>query len=353
MRHMETIIKKIDKNDKNTDIIGEAGRILKEGGLVAFPTETVYGLGADALNEDAAKKIYAAKGRPSDNPLIIHITNMKALEKIVTEIPEKAEKIAEKYWPGPLTMIFNKSEVVPYGTTGGLDTVAVRMPVHEIAREVIDAGGGYIAAPSANTSGRPSPTNAEHVAEDLTGRIDMIVDGGPVQIGVESTILDVTVEPPMILRPGAITKEMMEDVIGEVAVDKTLIKPDSKIVPKAPGMKYRHYAPKADLTIIEGPTEKVVEEINRLAKEKADAGYKVGVIGTEETVEKYVTGDVKCIGTRSDENTIAANLFGILREFDDDTVDFIYSESFDTAGIGSAIMNRLLKAAGHHIEKLV
>lgn len=353
MRHMETIIKKIDKNDKNTDIIGEAGRILKEGGLVAFPTETVYGLGADALNEDAAKKIYAAKGRPSDNPLIIHITNMKALEKIVTEIPEKAEKIAEKYWPGPLTMIFNKSEIVPYGTTGGLDTVAVRMPVHEIAREVIDAGGGYIAAPSANTSGRPSPTNAEHVAEDLTGRIDMIVDGGPVQIGVESTILDVTVEPPMILRPGAITKEMMEDVIGEVAVDKTLIKPDSKIVPKAPGMKYRHYAPKADLTIIEGPTEKVVEEINRLAKEKADAGYKVGVIGTEETVEKYVTGDVKCIGTRSDENTIAANLFGILREFDDDTVDFIYSESFDTAGIGSAIMNRLLKAAGHHIEKLV
>lgn len=350
---METIIKKIDKNDKNTDIIGEAGRILKEGGLVAFPTETVYGLGADALNEDAAKKIYAAKGRPSDNPLIIHITNMKALEKIVTEIPEKAEKIAEKYWPGPLTMIFNKSEVVPYGTTGGLDTVAVRMPVHEIAREVIDAGGGYIAAPSANTSGRPSPTNAEHVAEDLTGRIDMIVDGGPVQIGVESTILDVTVEPPMILRPGAITKEMMEDVIGEVAVDKTLIKPDSKIVPKAPGMKYRHYAPKADLTIIEGPTEKVVEEINRLAKEKADAGYKVGVIGTEETVGKYVTGDVKCIGTRSDENTIAANLFGILREFDDDTVDFIYSESFDTAGIGSAIMNRLLKAAGHHIEKLV
>ena len=311
MGHMETIIKKIDKNDKNTDIIGEAGRILKEGGLVAFPTETVYGLGADALNEDAAKKIYAAKGRPSDNPLIVHITNMKALEKIVTEIPEKAEKIAEKYWPGPLTMIFNKSAIVPYGTTGGLDTVAVRMPVHEIAREVIDAGGGYIAAPSANTSGRPSPTNAEHVAEDLTGRIDMIVDGGPVQIGVESTILDVTVEPPMILRPGAITKEMMEEVIGEVAVDKTLIKPDSKIVPKAPGMKYRHYAPKADLTIIEGPMEKVVEEINRLAKEKADAGYKVGIIGTEETVGKYVTGDVKCIGPRSDENTIAANLMTI------------------------------------------
>ena len=350
---METIIKKIDKKQDYKDTIGEAGRILKEGGLVAFPTETVYGLGADALNEDAAKKIYAAKGRPSDNPLIIHITNMKALEKIVSEIPEKAKKVADKYWPGPLTMIFNKSAIVPYGTTGGLDTVAVRMPVHEIAREVIDAGGGYIAAPSANTSGRPSPTKAEHVAEDLNGRIDMIVDGGPGQIGVESTILDVTVEPPMILRPGAVTREMMEDIIGEVAVDKTLIKPDSKTVPKAPGMKYRHYAPRADLTIIEGPVEKVVEEINRRAKEKTAAGYKVGVIGTEETIDRYLSGDVKCIGTRTDETTIAANLFGILREFDDDAVDFIYSESFDTAGIGSAIMNRLLKAAGHHIETLV
>lgn len=353
MKTMKTIIEKIDKNQQNTDIIREAGRILKEGGLVAFPTETVYGLGADALNEDAAKKIYAAKGRPSDNPLIIHITNMKALEKIVSGIPEKARKVAEKYWPGPLTMIFNKSEIVPYGTTGGLDTVAVRMPVDEIAREVIDAGGGYIAAPSANTSGRPSPTTAQHVAEDLTGRVDMIVDGGAVKIGVESTILDVTVEPPMILRPGAITKEMFEEVIGEVTVDRTLIKPDSKQVPKAPGMKYRHYAPKADLTIIEGPLEKVVKEINKRAGEKADAGYKVGVIGTEETVADYQTGDVKCIGTRTDESTIAANLFRILREFDDDKVDYIYSESFDTAGIGSAIMNRLLKAAGHHIEKLV
>lgn len=353
MKIMKTIIEKVDKNQQNTDVIREAGRILKEGGLVAFPTETVYGLGADALNEDAAKKIYAAKGRPSDNPLIIHITNMKALEKIVSEIPEKAKKIAEKYWPGPLTMIFNKSEIVPYGTTGGLDTVAVRMPVDEIAREVIDAGGGYIAAPSANTSGRPSPTTAQHVAEDLTGRVDMIIDGGAVEIGVESSILDVTVEPPMILRPGAITKEMFEKVIGEVAVDRTLIKPDSKQVPKAPGMKYRHYAPKADLTIIEGPLDKVVKEINKRAEEKIDAGYKVGVIATEETVEDYLAGDIKCIGTREDESTIAANLFRILREFDDDRVDYIYSESFDTAGIGSAIMNRLLKAAGHHIEKLV
>ena len=346
---MKTIIKKIDKTQKDTDIIAEAGRILKEGGLVAFPTETVYGLGADALNEDAAKKIYAAKGRPSDNPLIVHIANMEALDKITTSIPAAAKVIADAYWPGPLTMIFDKSEVVPLGTTGGLDTVAVRMPSHEIAREVIEAGGGYIAAPSANTSGRPSPTTAQHVEEDMNGKIDMIVDGGMVDIGVESTILDMTVTPPMILRPGAITREMLEELIGEVSVDKTLINPDSKKAPKAPGMKYRHYAPKAELTIVEGPIQKVVEEINRLTKEKMEAGCKVGIIGTEETIGQYVAGDVKSIGTRENEATIASHLYGILREFDNDGVDYIYSEAFATAGIGRAIMNRLLKAAGHHV----
>lgn len=349
---MKTIIKKITKNQNNTDIIKQAGDILKSGGLVAFPTETVYGLGADALNEQAAKKIYAAKGRPSDNPLIVHITNMEALDKITEYIPQEARIVADAYWPGPLTMIFRKSEIVPMGTTGGLNTVAVRMPSHEIAREVIDAGGGYIAAPSANTSGRPSPTAAEHVQEDLSGRIDMIVDGGAVEIGVESTILDMTVTPPMILRPGAITREMLNEVIGEVAVDKTLMNPNSKKAPKAPGMKYRHYAPKADLTVIEGELDRVADEINRLAQEKLSEGYKVGIIGTEETVGKYPFGDVKCIGTREDEATIASHLFGILREFDNDGVEYIYSESFDSEGIGSAIMNRLLKAAGQHIIRL-
>ena len=332
IKNMRTIIEKVNKNELNTEIIKEAGRILKEGGLVAFPTETVYGLGADALNEDAARKIYAAKGRPSDNPLIIHITNMDALGKITRNVSEKAKKVAQHYWPGPLTMIFDKSEIVPYGTTGGLDTVAVRMPVHDVAKEVIDAGGGYIAAPSANTSGRPSPTTAQHVAEDMDGRIDMIVDGGAVDIGVESTILDMTVDPPMILRPGAVTKEMLEELIGEIDVDRTLIQPDSKKVPKAPGMKYRHYAPKAELTIVEGNIDQVVCEINRLTDEKQKEGYKVGIIGTRETVGRY--------------------LYGILREFDDDKVDFIYSESFATDGIGSAIMNRLLKAAGHHVIRI-
>ena len=238
MRHMETIIKRVKKGQLDKDSIEMAGAILKKGGLVAFPTETVYGLGADALNEKAAEKIYAAKGRPSDNPLIVHITNLGALEKITKNVPEETKKIADAYWPGPLTMIFEKSEAVPYGTTGGLDTVAVRMPSDEVARALIDVGGGYIAAPSANTSGRPSPTMAEHVEEDLTGRIDMILDGGPVSIGLESTILDMTVTPPMILRPGAITKEMLEACIGEVTVDKAVIKPNQR--PKAPGMKYRH-----------------------------------------------------------------------------------------------------------------
>lgn len=346
---MKTIIERIDTEQTNKDIIKKAGDILKNGGLVAFPTETVYGLGADALNEQAAKKIYAAKGRPSDNPLIVHIADMDALEKIAEAIPEKAVAVAKEFWPGPLTMIFKKTPAVPVGTTGGLETVAVRMPNHPIAKEIIQAGGGYIAAPSANTSGRPSPTTAQHVAEDLTGKIPMIVDGGLVDIGVESTILDMTVEPPMILRPGAITRVNLENLIGEVAVDRTLIEPDSQKSPKAPGMKYRHYAPKAELTVLEGELSQVVKEINRLAKEKTAEGYKVGIIGTEETVRRYSTGNVKCIGTRQDEMTVAGNLYGILRDFDRDGTDFIYSESFSTGGIGNAIMNRLLKAAGQHV----
>lgn len=347
MGHMETIIKKVKKGQLDRESMEMAGAILKRGGLVAFPTETVYGLGADALNEKAAEKIYAAKGRPSDNPLIVHITNLDALEKIAINIPKETKAIADAFWPGPLTMIFEKSDVVPLGTTGGLNTVAVRMPSDEVAAALIDAGGGYIAAPSANTSGRPSPTMAEHVEEDLAGRIDMILDGGPVSIGLESTILDMTVTPPMILRPGAITKEMLEECVGEVTVDKAVIQPGQR--PKAPGMKYRHYAPQAKLSIVEGDMENVIAKINALAEEKVKEGCKVGIIGTEESVHNYRCGDIKSIGTREDESTIAVHLFAILREFDADEVDYIYSESFDSEGIGSAIMNRLLKAAGHHV----
>lgn len=344
---MRAWIARMTEDNIDQSAIEKAGEILKNGGLAAFPTETVYGLGGNALDAKASEKIYAAKGRPSDNPLIVHIGRMEDLETVAANVPESARKLAAACWPGPLTMIFEKSEAVPYGTTGGLDTVAVRMPSDEVARALIDVGGGYIAAPSANTSGRPSPTMAEHVEEDLTGRIDMILDGGPVSIGLESTILDMTVTPPMILRPGAITKEMLEACIGEVTVDKAVIKPNQR--PKAPGMKYRHYAPKADLSIVEGEMSEVISKINELAAEQVKAGHKVGIIGTEESVANYICGDVKSIGTREDESTIAVHLFAILREFDADQVDYIYSESFDTEGIGSAIMNRLLKAAGHHV----
>ena len=350
---MQTKVVKIDSANIDDAAMKEACDLIRAGELVAFPTETVYGLGADALHPEASKKIYAAKGRPSDNPLIVHIADIRDLDKIVTEVPEKARVLAEKYWPGPLTMILPKADIVPKETTGGLDSVAVRFPSDRIAQELILAAGGYVAAPSANTSGRPSPTTAGHVAEDLGEAIDMIIDGGQVGIGLESTIVDFTEEVPVVLRPGYISLEMLQETLGDVRMDKGLLITDSSVHPKAPGMKYRHYAPKADLTIIEGPLEKVTAEINKRAKEKSRAGYKVGIIGTEETVAEYKAGDVKCIGTRADESTIAANLFGILREFDDDQVDYIYSESFDTAGIGSAIMNRLLKAAGHHIEKLV
>ena len=326
---IHTIIRKINKEHPDPEVIREAGGILRAGGLVAFPTETVYGLGADALNEEAAKKIYAAKGRPSDNPLIIHITNMKDLERIVTEIPETAKKVAESYWPGPLTMIFEKAEIVPYGTTGGLKTVAVRMPDHPAARAVIDAGGGYIAAPSANTSGRPSPTCAEHVAEDLSGRIEMIVDAGPVDIGVESTILDMTVDPPMILRPGFVTREMLTEVLSRVAVDRTILDPDGHLRPKAPGMRYRHYAPKGELVVVEGERDAVVFAICEKCNAAKEKGERVGVIATDETAEAYRKGcradSVKSVGSRKDPLSVGHSLYRILREFDDEGMTAMFS----------------------------
>ena len=345
---MQTIIRKVDENCIDEMIMKEAGALLKQGALVAFPTETVYGLGANALDSEAAAKIYAAKGRPSDNPLIVHIADMDALPLITAEIPEAAKKLAAKFWPGPLTMVMKKSEVVPYGTTGGLDTVAVRMPAHPIALEMIRHGGGYIAAPSANTSGRPSPTLASHVADDMDGIVPLILDGGAVGIGIESTIVDLTDEIPTILRPGFITKEMLQKVVGEVQIDKGL-DADSKTPPKAPGMKYRHYAPKAELMIVEGSSEAVVAKINALVKENEEKGICTGIIGTEETISRYPTGIVKCMGTRSDELSISSHLYGILREFDESDAKVIYSESFEEGAMGSAIMNRLLKAAGHKI----
>ena len=312
------------------DAIARGGEILKKGGLVAFPTETVYGLGGNALDPKASMKIYAAKGRPSDNPLIVHIADIHDLDRIVTEVPEKARILAEKYWPGPLTMILPKADIVPKETTGGLDSVAIRFPSDRIAQELILAAGGY-------------------VAEDLGNAIDMIIDGGQVNIGLESTIVDFTEEVPVVLRPGYISLEMLRETLGDVRMDKGLIKPDSKVHPKAPGMKYRHYAPKADLAIVEGPDERVIAEIEKRALEAEKNGDTVGIIATDETKDRYSHGIIKSIGSREQEETIAHHLYEVLRDFDSCNVSAIYSEAFFTPKMGQAIMNRLLKAAGHKI----
>lgn len=351
---MKTIMQTINPESFRDEELEEACRILQKGGLVAFPTETVYGLGGDAMHPEASAKIYAAKGRPSDNPLIVHIADMDALEDIAQSVPEAAVKLADHFWPGPLTMIFPKKEAVPKSTTGGLETVAVRMPSHPVARALIRESGVYIAAPSANTSGRPSPTKAEHVKEDLDGRIDMILDGGAVGIGLESTIVDLSTGVPTILRPGYITGEMLEDVLGEVQVDPAILsqKMNPNIVAKAPGMKYRHYAPKGQMTIIEGDTGKVVDEINRLVKEKTDEGCSAAVIATEETKDAYACANVRSVGSRATEGSIAAGLYDILREMDHIGAEYIYAESFEKDTLGKAIMNRMLKAAAYHVIKV-
>lgn len=350
---MNTEIVSMSELNIDKPAIEQAGNIIRQGGLVAFPTETVYGLGGDALNPDSSRKIYAAKGRPSDNPLIVHISQWEDIEKIVKDVPKAAEKLAEVFWPGPLTMIFNKSDIVPFETTGGLDTVAVRMPSNKIARRFIEAAGGYIAAPSANISGRPSPTVAQYVIEDMQGRIEMIIDGGASDVGLESTIVDVTGPSVMILRPGYITQEMLEDVLQEeVLWDRAIIDSNSKTPPKAPGMKYRHYAPKGELVVVEGDSKRVIEEINRLVAIGQNEGKKTGVIATDETKDRYVADSVKSAGRREHEEDAAHLLFKILREFDDEGMELMYSESFEGTGIGRAIMNRLLKAAGHKVIKV-
>ncbi len=355
MGDMKTDIIKVSENcvsSGDEECLMRAGEILRKGGLVAFPTETVYGLGGDALNPEASVKIYTAKGRPSDNPLIIHINKFADIYQIVKEMPEAAVKVGKAFWPGPLTMILPKAEKVPYETTGGLNTVAVRFPSHPIARKLIEYGGGFVAAPSANASGKPSPTRAKHVVEDMDGRIEMIVDGGEVGIGLESTIIDMTVEPPRILRPGYITQEMLKQVLGEVGEDVTMMRNDSGEAPRAPGMKYRHYAPSGSLVIVEGEPQQVADYINARAAQDSKAGERTGILGTREQLEQYHADVIKCIGSREEEEAVARNLFAVLREFDEEKVTKIYSESFPAQGLGQAVMNRLLKAAGYCVVKV-
>lgn len=348
---METKILQVHPEQFRNEELQEACDVLRADGLVAFPTETVYGLGGNALHEEAAARIYAAKGRPSDNPLIIHIAEWQSIYELAAEVPAKAEALAQTFWPGPLTMILPRADRVPRSTTGGLDTVAIRMPSHPVAQELIRQSGIYIAAPSANVSGRPSPTKAQHVIEDLSGRIDMIVDGGEVGIGLESTIVDLTADVPMVLRPGYITTDKLQGIVGDVTVDKAVVSREAEpsLTAKAPGMKYRHYAPRGQLIIIEGESERVVKRIHELIQEKQEKGKKVAVIATEETKSHYPANLVYSIGSKQCEGSIASGLYNMLREMDHLGAEYIFAESFEDDSLGQAIMNRMLKAAGYRL----
>ncbi|MBE6066344.1 MAG: threonylcarbamoyl-AMP synthase [Clostridium lundense] len=347
---MDTKVVKLNYNNLDREAIKEAGCILRNGGLVAFPTETVYGLGANALDDRAVKKIFEAKGRPQDNPLIVHIAEVSDIEGLVEEVPEVAFKFIKRFWPGPLTVILPKSAKIPSSTSAGLDSIGIRMPSNEVAREIIKASGVPIAAPSANISGRPSPTDLERCVEDLNGKVDCIIGGEKSNVGVESTIIDCTIYPPCILRPGGVTLEMLREVEKEVYIDPGIMKkPEEKLRPKAPGMKYRHYAPKAPVKVIQGDLGFTITKINELIDKYTKEGKKVGVIATDETLSKYHNAIVETLGSRNNINVIAQNLFETLRKFDDKNVDVILSEAFEEKGMGIAVMNRLKKSAGFDI----
>ncbi|WP_316570581.1 L-threonylcarbamoyladenylate synthase [Neobacillus sp. YIM B06451] len=328
----------------NNPQIKQAAQLLAENEVVAFPTETVYGLGGNAENDGAVAKIFLAKGRPSDNPLIIHIAEREKMASFVEEIPRVADRLMDAFWPGPLTLILKKKKrALSEKATAGLETVGVRMPDHPVALAILKECGLPIAAPSANSSGKPSPTTAAHVAADLSGKIAGIVDGGPTGVGVESTVLDCTSEVPTILRPGGITREQLEAVIGNVEVDPALSGEDAK--PKAPGMKYRHYAPEAPLYLVAGSRE----YLQQLATQQMEEGKRVGILATEESARFYKADVVIACGKRNSLDTVAATLYDTLRLFNESPADMIFSEMFPEVGVGHAIMNRLMKAAGNKV----
>lgn len=349
---METKIAIMREESIDLEAIKEAGVVISNGGLVAFPTETVYGLGANALDEEAVKKIFEAKGRPQDNPLIIHVNDF-SIDDLVEEIPAVAKSAMEKFWPGPLTIILKKSDKVPLATSAGLYTVGIRMPANAIARTLIKEAGVPIAAPSANISGKPSPTEVSRCIEDLQGKVDYIIGGDHSEVGLESTILDCTVIPPCILRPGGITLEILKSIDENIYMDPGIMKkPEGDFKPKAPGMKYRHYAPKAPVKIIEGDLQKTIAKINEMMQNYIDDNKRVGIMATEETKSQYKAGEIISLGSRSNLSEIAQNVFEILRTLDDSNVDIILCEGFEEKEIGIAIMNRLRKSAGFDIVKV-
>lgn len=346
---METRVAIIKDINKDIKYLKEAASIINKGGVVAFPTETVYGLGANAFDEEAVEKIFKAKGRPQDNPLIVHVAN-KNIDNLVKDIPEVARELISKFWPGPLTIILKKKDIIPYRTSANLDTVGIRMPANDIALKIIELSNTPIAAPSANISGRPSPTDVERCIEDLSGRIDYIIGGEQSNVGVESTIVDCTVNPPVVLRPGGITLEMLHQVCKDIEIDKAIMgKPREDLKPKAPGMKYRHYAPKAKLKIIKGNKEKTIEKINEIVQNYIDNKKKVVILATEELIKFFKDGEIISLGSEDNLEEVARNLFESLRACDDIGADYILCQAFEEKGVGLAIMNRLNKAAGFDI----
>ncbi|WP_194192506.1 L-threonylcarbamoyladenylate synthase [Clostridium chrysemydis] len=345
---METKIAVLKGEMGEERFIKEASEVIKNGGTVAFPTETVYGLGANALKGNSVKKIFEAKGRPQDNPLIIHVAS-KEIDEYVKNVPEVAKKLMDKFWPGPLTLILEKKDIVPDETSANLNTIGVRMPNSNIALKLIKESGVPIAAPSANISGRPSPTDIERCIEDLKGRVNYIIGGDKSNVGVESTIVDCTVTPPVVLRPGGVTLESLREVNSSIEIDKGLLNNSDDFKPKAPGMKYRHYAPNAKLKIIKGNRKKTIEKIREMVHNYIKAGMKVGILISEENIDMYSEGEKIVLGSFNDLNKVASNLFEALRKCNDLNVDIILAEAFTEEGLGIAIMNRLNKAAGYDI----
>ena len=350
----QTILLKVDSQQPDLKQVQTAAKIIRKGGLVAFPTETVYGLGADALNSKAVLALFKAKKRPLDNPPIVHVENINDVHTLTEQIPPEADKLMKKFWPGPLTLVFKRSKAVPDVTVAGLDTVAIRMPNHPVALALIKESRCPIAAPSANLAGKPSPTSAEHVFTDLNGRIDAILDAGPTRIGVESTVLDLSSEPAMILRPGGTSLEALKSVLGDVKLHPFVVAEKELAVEKArsPGMKHRHYAPKAPVIVVEGVIQAVMATVKSLICDYWMQGKRVGVLATAETAWAYEADVVKSLGSRRNVDGMAANLFRVLREFDEENVDVIIAESVPTEGLGLAVMNRLRKASGYHIVKV-
>ncbi len=339
---------KVDPEKPDIAMLTKAADMLRQGQLVAFPTETVYGLGANGLDEQAVKTIFLAKGRPSDNPLILHIDSVEKMTTLAAVVPANASALVERFWPGPLTVVVKRQQVVPDVVTGGLDTVAIRLPSSLVARELIRLAGVPIAAPSANTSGRPSPTTAQAVLDDMEGKVAAVIDAGSCDIGVESTVVDCTTPVPTLLRPGGITYEMLVEVLGEVEIDPTLA--GAQAIPRSPGMKYTHYAPVAPLFLVEAEPAVASMLVRREIEQALAAGKTVGAIVSSELATSMLPQVITAVyGRRDDTDAIAANLYEALRSFDNTAVDVIYAEGIDGRGLGLAVMNRLRKAAGYHI----